>query len=67
MYVSFIAGLYLLSGGPEAVMVTWQLSSMQNDFLPRLGATITHITLSDDDTLVAVTLSNNSELPFWLY
>ncbi|XP_065052953.1 WD repeat-containing protein 75-like isoform X1 [Rhopilema esculentum] len=52
-------GLYLLSGGPEAVMVTWQLSSMQNDFLPRLGATITHITLSGDDTLVAVTLSNN--------
>ena len=37
-------GAYLLSGGEEAVMVLWQLHSGHREFVPRLGAPI--VTLS---------------------
>eukprot|EP00794_Sanderia_malayensis_P003291 gene3291-3774_t len=52
-------GLYLLSGGVEAVLVSWQLETLEKDFTPRLGAAIEHLSVSDDDTLVAVSFSNN--------
>ncbi|KAK9812065.1 hypothetical protein WJX73_002618 [Symbiochloris irregularis] len=37
-------GAYLLSGGVEAVLVMWQMSTGQRSFLPRLGGPITSIT-----------------------
>lgn len=33
-------GAYLLSGGEEAVLVVWQLSSRHKEYVPRLGAPI---------------------------
>jgi NET1-associated nuclear protein 1 (U3 small nucleolar RNA-associated protein 17) len=33
-------GAYLISGGEEAVMVIWQISSQHKEFVPRLGAPI---------------------------
>ena len=36
-------GLYLLSGGREAVLVIWQLQTLKRTYLPRLGGPITHI------------------------
>ncbi|KAH9937268.1 WD40 repeat-like protein [Fomitopsis serialis] len=39
-------GAYLLSGGEEAVLVIWQLHSGRKEFVPRVGAPISHVALS---------------------
>ena len=39
-------GAYLLSGGEEAVLVIWQLHSGKKEFVPRLGAPISTISVS---------------------
>ena len=37
----------------------WQLATLRNDFLPRLGGQIKYISLSEDDQFASVTLVNN--------
>ncbi|KZT75043.1 hypothetical protein DAEQUDRAFT_753684 [Daedalea quercina L-15889] len=39
-------GAYLLSGGEEAVLVIWQLHSGKKEFVPRVGAPISHVAVS---------------------
>ena len=55
-------GHYLLSGGEEAVLVICQLSKggQPTTFLPRLGARLVHLSLSEDGALCAVTTQGNS-------
>ncbi|KDQ14448.1 hypothetical protein BOTBODRAFT_32576 [Botryobasidium botryosum FD-172 SS1] len=38
-------GAYLLSGGEEAVLVVWQLQSGHKEFIPRVGAPISSISI----------------------
>ncbi|XP_028291697.1 WD repeat-containing protein 75 [Gouania willdenowi] len=53
-------GTNLLSGGVESVLVQWRYNQdTQRDFLPRLGAAITHVTVSPDGTLFTTTHSDN--------
>lgn len=40
-------GAYLLSGGEESVLVIWQLHTGRKEFVPRVGAPITTISLSN--------------------
>ncbi|CAO1615644.1 unnamed protein product [Parajaminaea phylloscopi] len=40
-------GAYLVSGGEEAVLVLWQLSTGQREYVPRLGAPIASISIAD--------------------
>jgi len=40
-------GAYLLSGGEEAVLVIWQIHSGMKEFVPRVGAPIQSISVSD--------------------
>uniref|UniRef100_H3DKH2 WD repeat domain 75 n=2 Tax=Tetraodon nigroviridis TaxID=99883 RepID=H3DKH2_TETNG len=49
----------LLSGGVESVLVQWKYQENQRDFLPRLGAAITHITVSPDGALFCCSHSDN--------
>lgn len=45
--ISFTSnGAYLLSGGEESVLVAWQLHTGKKEFVPRLGAPIDTISLS---------------------
>lgn len=45
--VAFTAnGAYLLSGGEESVLVIWQLHTAEKEFVPRVGAPISHVALS---------------------
>ncbi|KAJ3213554.1 WD repeat-containing protein 75 [Dinochytrium kinnereticum] len=53
-------GVYLLSGGEEAVLVIWQLATQHKQFLPRLGADIQSIGMSEDQSLYAITLGDNT-------
>jgi WD40 repeat protein len=53
-------GTYMYSGGRESVVVIWQLESGNRDFIPRLGAAILGLTLSPDQLLLAVRMSDNS-------
>lgn len=53
-------GAYLLSGGEEAVLVSWQLGTGNKHFVPRLGSTIKHISISPDGNLVALSCADNS-------
>ncbi|PPQ99563.1 hypothetical protein CVT24_005351 [Panaeolus cyanescens] len=39
-------GAYLLSGGEEAVLVIWQLQTGKKEFLPRVGAPITTVSVT---------------------
>lgn len=39
-------GAYLLSGGEEAVLVIWQLHTGKKEFVPRVGAPISTVSLS---------------------
>ena len=41
-------GHYLLSGGEESVLVIWQLRTLKQQFLPRLGSTIVAISIAPD-------------------
>uniref|UniRef100_A0A3Q3JEB9 WD repeat-containing protein 75 second beta-propeller domain-containing protein n=1 Tax=Monopterus albus TaxID=43700 RepID=A0A3Q3JEB9_MONAL len=53
-------GTNLLSGGVESVLVQWRYKQeSQRDFLPRLGAAITHITVSPDGALFCTSHSDN--------
>ncbi|XP_071336815.1 WD repeat-containing protein 75 [Trachinotus anak] len=53
-------GTNLLSGGLESVLVQWRYNQeSQKDFLPRLGAAITHITVSPDGALFCTSHSDN--------
>lgn len=57
----FCPGTNLLSGGVESVLVQWKYQENQRDFLPRLGAAITHITVSPDGALFCSSHSDNSK------
>ncbi|KAK7938810.1 hypothetical protein WMY93_002136 [Mugilogobius chulae] len=53
-------GTNLLSGGIESVLVQWRYNQeTQKDFLPRLGAAITHIAVSPDGSLFCTSHSDN--------
>ncbi|XP_075886687.1 WD repeat-containing protein 75 [Nelusetta ayraudi] len=53
-------GTNLLSGGIESVLVQWKYSQeSQRDFLPRLGAAITHVAVSPDGALFCTSHSDN--------
>ncbi|KAM4558766.1 WD repeat-containing protein 75 [Odontesthes bonariensis] len=53
-------GTNLLSGGVESVLVQWRYKQEnQRDFLPRLGAAITHISVSPDGALFCTSHSDN--------
>ncbi|XP_069554886.1 WD repeat-containing protein 75 [Brachyistius frenatus] len=53
-------GTNLLSGGVESVLVQWRYNQeSQRDFLPRLGAAITHIAVSPDGVLFCTSHSDN--------
>uniref|UniRef100_A0A7N8Y5D2 WD repeat domain 75 n=1 Tax=Mastacembelus armatus TaxID=205130 RepID=A0A7N8Y5D2_9TELE len=55
-------GTNLLSGGVESVLVQWRYNQeSQRDFLPRLGAAITHIAVSPDGALFCTSHSDNSK------
>ena len=43
------------------MFVLWQYKTDHRQFLPRLGAHITHITVSSDDSLIAVCQKDNGE------
>lgn len=53
-------GSYLLSGGEEGVLVLWQLQTRHKDFLPRLGSHIVSISVSPDQTLMALGHQDNT-------
>ncbi|RUS25040.1 WD40-repeat-containing domain protein [Jimgerdemannia flammicorona] len=60
-YMTFTAdGVYLLSGGEEAVLVIWQLETGHRQYLPRLGSEIRSITVSPDQSLYALGHLDNS-------
>lgn len=48
-----------MSGGKESVLVLWQYGTSTRQFLPRLGAPISHISHSNDDQIIAVSLADN--------
>lgn len=53
-------GTNLLSGGLESVLVQWRYKhESQRDFLPRLGAAITHIAVSPDGALFCTSHTDN--------
>ncbi|KAM3861857.1 WD repeat-containing protein 75 [Diretmus argenteus] len=53
-------GTNLLSGGVESVLVQWRYEQeSQQDFLPRLGAAITHIAVSPDGALFCTSHADN--------
>ncbi|XP_034042744.1 WD repeat-containing protein 75 [Thalassophryne amazonica] len=52
-------GTSLLSGGLESVLVQWGYNKNQRDFLPRLGAAITHIAVSPDGALFCTSHADN--------
>ena len=53
---------YLLTGGLESTLVIWQLQTRQKTFLPRLGAKIIDIQVSDCDLYYGLLLADNSVL-----
>ncbi|XP_062972345.1 WD repeat-containing protein 75 isoform X1 [Elgaria multicarinata webbii] len=55
-----IEGTSLLSGGVESVLVQWRDgSNAKKEFLPRLGSTIQHISVSPDGTFLCTSHSDN--------
>ncbi|KAG8515648.1 WD repeat-containing protein 75 [Galemys pyrenaicus] len=55
-----VTGTSLLSGGRESVLVEWRDASEKNkEFLPRLGATIEHISVSPAGDLFCTSHSDN--------
>ncbi|CAG8457438.1 4030_t:CDS:10, partial [Ambispora leptoticha] len=53
-------GVYLLSGGEESVLVIWQVETGQRKYVPRLGSEITFVTISPNQTLYAVGMTDNT-------
>jgi NET1-associated nuclear protein 1 (U3 small nucleolar RNA-associated protein 17) len=43
-------GAYLLSGGEESVLVIWQIHSGKREFIPRVGAPINSVTVSQSQS-----------------
>ena len=60
--ILFFPGSYLLSGGHECVLVKWHQQTEYQDFLPRLGAPITHITSSPDNQYYSISQDDNGRL-----
>ena len=55
-------GSSLLSGGRECVLVEWRDGAEKNkEFLPRLGSTIEHISVSPAGDLFCTSHSDNSK------
>lgn len=55
-----VSGTSLLSGGRECVLVEWRDGSEKNkEFLPRLGSTIEHISVSPAGDLLCTSHSDN--------
>jgi len=52
-------GQYIYSGGEEAVLVVWQVSTNIKAFVPRLGGAITHIGTSKGSAMLASTTLDN--------
>jgi NET1-associated nuclear protein 1 (U3 small nucleolar RNA-associated protein 17) len=53
-------GAYLLSGGEEAVLVSWQLDTGERDFLPRMGSALCGIAIGGrGGSTYAVSLHRN--------
>ncbi|XP_060636388.2 WD repeat-containing protein 75 [Anolis sagrei] len=52
-----VEGTSLLSGGVESVLVQWR--DAKKEFLPRLGSTIQHISVSPDGTYLCTSHSDN--------
>ena len=57
--LSLLDGCYLLSGGQEGVVVIWQLSTNQPQFIPRLGGPISHLSVSPKSDMYCVSLGTN--------
>lgn len=58
-------GSSLLSGGRESVLVEWrEVTEKNKEFLPRLGATIEHISVSPAGDLFCTSHSDNSKSKF---
>ncbi|ERS99709.1 NET1-associated nuclear protein 1 (U3 small nucleolar RNA-associated protein 17) [Sporothrix schenckii 1099-18] len=55
-------GNYLISGGPESVLVLWQTETSKLDFLPHLSASIENIVVSPRGASYAVHLDDNSTM-----
>lgn len=53
-------GVYLFSGGEEAVFVVWQLETRSKEFFPRLGSEIKKISVSPNQLLYALSHVDNS-------
>ena len=43
------------------MLVRWQWKTHEQQFLPRLGASIHHVTVSPDDSLTAISQKDNSK------
>jgi len=64
-HISFTpSGLYLVSGGQEAVLVFWNLLTGQKTFFPRLKAPIYHVCTSKDDKLISAATNSNTVFIF---
>lgn len=53
-------GLSLLSGGSEAVLVTWNLDTTEKSFLPRLRDSIFHVTCAHNQSTYAIRFKDGS-------
>ena len=51
---------FLLSGGKEAVVVLWHQVTQKNSFISRVGNQILNLSTSEDGTLIAISMSDNS-------
>jgi NET1-associated nuclear protein 1 (U3 small nucleolar RNA-associated protein 17) len=58
--IAFASDSYMLSGGHEGVLVLWQLDTKHKDYLPRLGAEITGISISPDNSMYALGFVDNT-------
>ena len=55
-------GNYIISGGQETVLVSWQLDRDRKELLPHLGAPIESITVSPSGASYGIRLANNSAM-----
>lgn len=53
-------GEYLLTGGAEGVLVFWQMSTSNKQFLPRVGRAIETVSVSPTSRLYALKLDDNA-------
>ena len=53
-------GNYLYSGGPEGVIVVWQLATGYKMFIPHLGSAVVSISRHENDPKLVVSLADNS-------